>query len=229
MFNQQTLDIQKRLIALGFKPGTADGIWGPNTRRAFNAWQAASGLNTTQTPPADHVAKLLGVLGAPPQILWIDEATRLLGLREGVGKANNPVILEWGDNLEVHYPGDDIAWCGLFLAHTMRAALPDEPLPANILGARQYMKFGQKVDPQLGAVGVFWRGSPSGWQGHVGYLVGESPGAYIVLGGNQSDAVTYTNIAKNRLLGAFWPSTGPAPLNIKLPPKPSGKLSTNEA
>lgn len=228
--NPQTEAVQKRLIALGFNPGTPDGIWGPNTRRAWNAWQVSAGLATTSTMLAKDVAKLLGVAAAPEQsIPWVDEALRLMGLREGVGKVNNPVIMDWADDLDVHYTGDDVPWCGLFVAHTMRTALPDEPLPSNILGARQYSKFGVKVNPQVGAVGVFWRGSPSGWQGHVGYLVGETANAYVVLGGNQSDSVSYTNIAKNRLLGAYWPSTGPAVFNIKLPPKPTGRLSTNEA
>jgi zinc D-Ala-D-Ala carboxypeptidase len=36
--------IQKALIALGFDPGVADGIDGPNTRAAVEAFQAAHGL-----------------------------------------------------------------------------------------------------------------------------------------------------------------------------------------
>jgi len=230
MGNETIQKLQKRLAALGFNPGTADGLWGPKTRGALNQWQLRNGRKVTSTPSNEDIALLLSLQQKPVQeILWLNEAAHLMGLREGPGKVNNPVIMDWASQFDIHYPGDDIAWCGLFVAHTMRAALPDEPLPANILGARQYMKFGQQVGAQLGAVGVFWRGSKAGWQGHVGYLVGESPTTYIVLGGNQSDSVSYTSIAKDRLLGSYWPVSGPAPFNIPLPAKPTLKLSTNEA
>lgn len=231
MFPQKTIEaVQTVLSSAGFNPGTADGLWGPKTRSAYQAWQ----LKTNRMPTDNlTVADVSYLLSEPAestvQLVWIAEAQRLLGLKEGAGKLNNPKILDWADNLDVHYPSDDIAWCGLFVAHTMRTALPNEPFPANILGARQWAKFGQQVHPQLGAVGVFWRGSREGWQGHVGYLMGDSGNAYTVLGGNQSDSVSYTSIAKDRLLGAYFPLTAGAPQNLALPAKPQLLLSTNEA
>jgi methyl-accepting chemotaxis protein len=39
------------------------------------------------------------------------------GLREGPGKAGNPIILDWAGDLDLHYPNDATAWCGLFIAH----------------------------------------------------------------------------------------------------------------
>jgi N-acetylmuramoyl-L-alanine amidase len=39
-----TLAIQERLIALGYKPGTADGIDGPKTREAVKAFQRDKGV-----------------------------------------------------------------------------------------------------------------------------------------------------------------------------------------
>lgn len=230
MQNQNIRHFQQALKAAGYNPGAIDGLWGANTRGAMQKWQRDTKRPITTVMMAEDLALLTGTKTSGAQeILWIVEAQKLLGLKEGAGKLNNPIILEWGENLDVNYPTDDIAWCGLFVAHTMSMALPNEPLPANVLGARQWMKFGQEVAPQDGAVAVFWRGSKAGWQGHVGYMVGESTNSFTVLGGNQSDAVTYTSIAKNRLLGAYWPKTAGAPLNLKLPPKPQLRLSTNEA
>jgi hypothetical protein len=51
-----------------------------------------------------------------------------------------------------------------------------------------------------------------------------------VLGGNQSDAVTFARIAKARLIGARWPATWPPRLQ-RLPTMTPGdvRTSTNEA
>jgi hypothetical protein len=48
------------------------------------------------------------------------------------------------------------------------------------------------------------------------------------LGGNQSNAVTVTPIAKNRLLGCRWPASA-ATGRIHLARMTGGKLSVNEA
>ena len=54
-------------------------------------------------------------------------------------------------------------------------------------------------DPRLAAVMVFWRESLASGKGHVGFYAGEDDSAYQVLGGNQSDKVCLTWVAKNRL------------------------------
>ncbi len=47
-------EVQRRLALAGFDPGAVDGIFGPATRAALRAWQAASGL--TGTGYLDEVA-----------------------------------------------------------------------------------------------------------------------------------------------------------------------------
>ena len=228
MTTTSTAVIQRALEAAHFDPGPIDNAWGPKTSRALKAYQTANNLPATGLPNADTLAALLGTT-APLPILWLDEAERLLGLKEGAGAKDNATILDWADDLDIHFAADSIAWCGLFIAHVIRVALPSEPLPGNPLGARNYLKLGTKVKPQVGAVGVFWRGTKDGWQGHVGLLVAESATSYCVLGGNQSDSVSYAWIAKSRLLETRWPVSGSSPLNLPLPSKPGGVLSTNEA
>ena len=90
------------------------------------------------------------------------------------------------------------------------------------------MKFGAQCTARAGAITVFWRGSPDGWSGHVGFYAGEDKDAYHVLGGNQSDMVNVTRVAKSRLLQFRWPGTVPlgegGPVKVKV----NGQLSTNE-
>lgn len=220
--------IQRALAAAGFSPGLIDNAWGPVTAAALRRWEAASGLPINGVLDPLDIGILLPNQKAVAPIVWLDEAARLLGLQEGVGQANNQTILDWADDLDLHYPSDATAWCGLFVAHVIRTALPDEALPTNPLGARNWSKFGRSCAPQVGAIGVFWRGSPNGWQGHVGLLIAESKTAYQVRGGNQSDSVSDAWLSKDRLLDARWPFTAGDPLGRPLPSKASAKLSSNE-
>jgi hypothetical protein len=108
-------------------------------------------------------------------------------------------------------------------------ALPDEPLlgalGTNPYWARNWLLFGQLVQPITGSVLVFERGSG----GHVGFAVGQDDTHFYVIGGNQSDAVTVARIAKSRLLGARWPTTVPL-RQQRLPTMQSGAFltTTNE-
>ena len=81
--------------------------------------------------------------------------------------------------------------------------LPNEPL-LGVLGtnpywARNWLLFGQDTKPVTGAALVFEPGPG----GHVGFALGQDDTHFVVLGGNQSDAVTIGRIAKSRLLGAL--------------------------
>ena len=239
-----TLEVQRRLKALGYDPGPLDGIRGRLTIRAVKAFQSDRRLAVDGIVGPRTTAALVAALGPDPSpgpspqggggyLPWYEEALRLEGTREAAGAADNPLILRWAKRLGIAYAHDSTAWCGLFVGHCIAVALPDEPLPANPLGARRWLNFGVAAEPTLGAVLVFWRGSRSGWQGHVGFYAGEdgsrSSGAYHVLGGNQSDSVSITRLAKSRLLGARWPATAPAPDGGATLRASAGALSTNEA
>ena len=120
-------------------------------------------------------------------------------------------------------------WCGDFVETCIRVGLPNEPLlgalGANPYWARNWLLFGQAVQPIPGAVLVFERGSG----GHVGFALGQDDTNFFVLGGNQSDAVTIARIAKSRLLGARWPATFQPRLQ-RLPTMKPGEFlaTTNE-
>lgn len=233
-----TLEIQRRLKALGYDPGPLDGIRGRLTIRAVKAFQAdrklmADGIVGPLTTTALIGDDSSGIV--PPEdvrrqlVPWYEEALRLKGTREASGAADNPLILRWAQRLGIPYAHDSIAWCGLFVAHCVAATLPDEPLPANPLGARRWLSFGAATEPTLGAVLVFWRGSPTSWKGHVGFYAGEDGRAYHVLGGNQSDSVSLSRLAKGRLLDARWPTSVPPPTGGATQRSAAGALSENEA
>lgn len=225
-------NIQRSLKKLGFEPGPIDGIWGRRTANAVEAFQEEHGLPLTGLvdPRTErHLISLAGKESNDSSLVWFEEAERLRNTKEFAGDPNNPVIMDWADDLDIHYPGDDVAWCGLFVGHCVAATLPKEPLPNNPLGARQWLKFGKKVEPEPGAILVFWRGSRNGWKGHVGFYEAEDSKAFHVLGGNQSDKVCTTRIAKSRLLGARWPASALVLNGGPVAGTADGELSTDEA
>jgi uncharacterized protein (TIGR02594 family) len=237
-----TLEVQRALTALGYDPGPLDGIRGRLTMRAVRAFQADHGLAVDGIVGPKTAAKLLSgrwaigngqlsTANLPTADLapWYAEARRLMGTREAPGKRDNPVIMDWAADLDLFYPGDDVPWCGLFVAHCIASQLPDEPLPDNPLGARNWLRFGAAHEPSEGAVLVFWRGARAGWQGHAGFYAGEDGSAFHVLGGNQSNQVNVVRIARSRLLGARWPRTAPQQPTRRIEAEAKGRLSTNEA
>jgi uncharacterized protein (TIGR02594 family) len=174
----------------------------------------------------------------PPAYGWIDdlrplprmldEARKLYGTLEVSGPGNNPVILDWAKEtgLAKIFTADSIPWCGLFMAVVAKRAgkaVVDGPL-----WARNWAAFGKAAEKaQLGDVLVFRRGQASG---HVGLYVGEDYGAYHVLGGNQSDGVTITRIAKDRCIAVRRPAYRKARATAKpVQLAANGLLSVNEA
>ena len=233
-------DIQQALSRAGFDPGPIDGIRGRKTIVAIKKFQIANNLVPDGIVGPKTSAILLGktapaqnTFSIPVTLPWLDEAFRLIGTQEQPGAGSNEAILGWARNLDLNsYGDDDIPWCGLFVAHCIGSQMPDEPIPTNPLGARNWQKFGHKVTPALGSIMVFWRGDPQGWKGHVGFYWAEDEDgeAYHILGGNQSNSVSITRIGKERLLTARWPETDSIKNSVVRIASKKGKLlSTNEA
>lgn len=169
--------------------------------------------------------------------LWDEKSPKILkealnchGVYEFKGDENNPLIIEWakeiGGWIGGWYREDSIPWCGLFVGICAKRA--GFPHGQKLLSARAWLDWGQKVEkPMLGDVLVFSRGGG----GHVGIYVGEDGAAYHVLGGNQSDAVNITRIARSRLIGARrckWKIKQPKNVRVIKLAK-HGSISTNES
>jgi uncharacterized protein (TIGR02594 family) len=228
--------VQQRLQYLGYYKLLVDGQEGPGTRIAVVNFKREHGLlarpkigpltlTAMMSEHAKQAPKPKAVKGEP---FWLTEARSLLGTREVKGAGDNPIIMGWADALDQWYPGDDVPWCGLFMAHCMSVGAPNEPQNFNRLGARAWRAYAQKIEPCVGAIGVFWRTHKTqSVNGHVAFLLAEGPDYYIILGGNQDDNVTIGKIAKERLLECR------APTGWQGKPLPAltleGALSENEA
>ena len=230
-------DVQRALKRDGFNPGPIDGVWGRRSIDALKAFQEARGLTadgvlgpeSLQGLSEDRRRRQDAELTPAIPLVWYQEALRQLGTPEVPGPASNQKILQWAGALGIRYSGDDIPWCGLFVAHCIGATLTAEPLPNNPLGARNWEKFGTRCSVALGAVLVFWRGSRDGDFGHVGFYHGEDDTAFHVLGGNQSDSVSVARVGKDRLLAVRQPATVPELTGGPIHRSRSGNLSDNEA
>lgn len=171
---------------------------------------------------------------------WLQEAQLDLGLAELPGPRTHPRILEMldqadgtlGDGKTLQSIRDDeTPWCSSALCAWMEAAGIKSPRSAM---ARSWAKWGIALDgPAVGCVVVFWRGDRKGPSGHVGIVTGrDKRGNLMVVGANQSNAVTEAPFGTERVLSYRWPTGRPIPKTgfTSLPARVSGApLSTNEA
>lgn len=167
----------------------------------------------------------IDTIGAPQTIV---QARLLYGTKETPGSKTNPQLIAWAGEVGLSkvYSDDAVPWCGLFAAVVAKRA-GWEPVK-DPLWARNWASFGVGVEQAgLGDILVFVRDGG----GHVGFYVGEDAGYYHVLGGNQSDAVTITRIAKSRCIAKRrpkWKISQPAsvkPYRLSA----AGAVSSNEA
>jgi len=127
-----------------------------------------------------------------------------------VGKGEIPdrdVIKEFLSNGGVNLDPATTAWCAAYVNSTL-AQSGYKGTGSNM--ARSFLNYGEPVDqPQQGDLAVFSRGDPNGPYGHVGFFDGRNEdGTVRVLGGNQGDAVSYSNYPEDRLLGYRRPVAG---------------------
>jgi uncharacterized protein (TIGR02594 family) len=213
-----TLDIQRRLLALGYDPGPTDGVLGRRTIRAIRAFQLDAGLEKDGVAGPKTVAAMNehgGISPAHPALSkeitppWIENVERVIGLQE---KRDNKQLRDYLDS-DGETVGDParIPWCGDTIQTPLALTLPDEALPANPYYALNWAEWGVEVPHgmvPLGAVGTKARKGG----GHVFFIVGHDATYFHALGGNQSNSICIVKIRKSDLHGTLrWPSTYPLP------------------
>ena len=161
-----------------------------------------------------------------PKILV--EAYKLIGIKELLGKDNNPKILAWADELGLKnvYTADEIPWCGLFMAYVCHLAgklIVNDPL-----WAKNWLNYGTEQSVAMfGDILVFSRKGGN----HVAIYVCEDAKCYHTLGGNQGDQVSIVRIDKARCIGirrTAW--TIAQPENVRqIIVDSTGTISENEA
>ncbi|MCV3211557.1 TIGR02594 family protein [Mesorhizobium sp. YC-39] len=135
---------------------------------------------------------------------WMKFAYAELGQKEVTGAGINPRIAEYWkvSDTQQKFDNDDIDWSSVFVGWALKqVGIEGTHSAIN----RTWLSWGKEVDLQPGCIAVFWRESPSSPYGHAGFVLGQNGNAITVLGGNQSNAVSITQIQKSRLLGCRMP------------------------
>lgn len=134
----------------------------------------------------------------------IDIAYRELELqvREVPGGASNPRIALYYQRMDgrAATPDDgEVAWCSYFVNFCFSEV---GQMGSGRANARSWITWGRPVvgAPQRGDVVVLWRESPDSWKGHVGFFVGYDGDDWLLLGGNQDDAVSIRPYDPSRVL-----------------------------
>lgn len=199
------------------------GTIGPKTIEALGL----AGPLTKETSLPDVGGK---ILVSPP---WLLEARRKLGLQEvRDNKSLREYLRSAGGTI-----GDpsQVPWCGDFVETVILKTLPHEKVPSNPYYALNWSTWGKAINPaqpKLGAILVFERRDSKGRiiGGHIGFCVGHDQNFWHVLGGNQSNAITITKVAKSRLHAMRWPETYPMPSGAALAMSTlNATITTNEA
>lgn len=175
-------------------------------------------------------------MNLPDQYKWLENehgpillttALKYYWLKEGLGSADNPIIMQWAHDFGITwYEHDSIAWCSLFMGEVAKESNLTPPGKNELLAAVSWAKWGISVGiPKLGDVLVFNR--PGGH--HVGLYVGEDNDAFHVLGGNTGDAVAIARLSKSRLMAARRAFGTDSPNIRKVILSNTGALSTNES
>lgn len=162
-----------------------------------------------------------------PELPWIAEARKFVGVREVKGPRHNALILGWLKRLGAWWSDDETAWCATLCAQVLDTC--KLPYPKDWYRAKAYLDMPVKLDrPAYGCLVIFDREGG----GHVGFVVGQDQhGNLMVLGGNQGDMVCIRPFRKDQRAPQYrWPSLYPAASRFLLPLLDSdGKLSSNEA
>ena len=130
------------------------------------------------------------------EITAYDLAQRFIGCAEAPVAASNPQVLAMLRLDQKGPTGDEVPWCSAFVNWCVtKAGLKG----TNSAAASSWLTWGQKLDqPRLGCITVF--------NHHVGFYAGAAGDRFLLLGGNQSNAVNTENKHPSEVLAYRWPS-----------------------
>jgi len=163
---------------------------------------------------------------------WMDIALKYKGQKEIKGSRHNPVVVAFfAKSGHPEIKDDETAWCAAYLNAVLYEA---GRRGTKSLLAKSFLNLPDSDEvkgvPQYGDIVVLHRGSPSSWQGHVGFFVKWDDEFVYLLGGNQSDGVNVSKFPRSRIAGVRRPRTEvtQAPALPKMTDKPESKLPNLE-
>ncbi len=183
---------QYQLVPAGTQQVEGQRVWMQIHLPDLTGWASMKFLELGSSPELEE-----------PRWLAIARQEMAAGVREVPGAGDHPRIREYLESTTLDRAAaaeDETPWCSAFVNWCMEQA---HEQGTNSAWARSWLNWGQPLSaPKPGCVAVFSRGTQSG---HVAFYLRETSTHIKVLGGNQSDAVTITEIERSRLLGYRWP------------------------
>lgn len=179
-----------------------------------------------------------------PELPWVAEGRRYIGLRENVSKtAHNPILLNmlgqmgtFNGESRAWWREDETPWCGLYVGYIL--GVSKRYVVKEWYRAREWEStYLTKLEkPAYGCIVTFTRNGG----GHVAIVVGvDSRGNLMCMGGNQSNMVSIAPFSLDRVTGYYWPSFWHDGEIVKSVPhsdryslpllRSNGQVSTNEA
>jgi uncharacterized protein (TIGR02594 family) len=137
---------------------------------------------------------------------WLEIAESKLGEHEIAGTAANSFIVECLESTTLGAPdnqSDETPWCSAFVNWCITQAGLEGTDSA---WARSWLEWGREPETDNeweGAICILSRGATSG---HVGFVVDWDEDKVKLLGGNQSDSVSYAWFPMERVLGYRVPA-----------------------
>jgi uncharacterized protein (TIGR02594 family) len=131
---------------------------------------------------------------------WIKNGLKDLGFHE---TGDNQGIEKFIAQAHCGHLGDP--WCAIWANAKLEQAGVKGTRSPSSQSFRHDENFIKLNVSTLGAISVYWRGSPQSGLGHVGFYMGETDTQVLTLGGNESDAVRKQFEPKSRLHGYWWP------------------------
>ena len=185
----------------------------PGAAKALGVTTDVDNVTVVVPLPSTHAAATTAsAAGEPP---WMTLARAEIGFHE---TGDNQGIQRYVDL--AGYGANGEPWCAIFAGAMLKKA------GINITGCTAMARSFSSAPSMTkiaawrpGCIAVFWRGSQSGTEGHVGFAATESATTVQTLGGNEDDQVEIESISKSSgsmgLIGYYWP-TSAAPAEPKL-------------
>lgn len=208
LLNWRTINALDRALASSLRPSPAPAPGRPPVVVQRPAPGPGGTARPPQAPPpASRPAAPFA--GSPP---WFQWAMHEVGTVEGPNNTG-PELARYAQLAHCGSPGD--AWCAIFANAALEASSIVGTRSASSQSYRHNPGFIQLPGPALGAIVVFWRGTPDSGLGHVGFYRGEDATRIWTLGGNEADMVQIEALPKSAqsfgLVGYWWPKSVPLP------------------
>jgi uncharacterized protein (TIGR02594 family) len=132
---------------------------------------------------------------------WLNSAESQLGVSEIPGSRHNPTIIGYHATTTLSSKSDETPWCSSFANWNM---VQCGILGTNSARALSWKNWGREInEPTYGCIGIIDWGKG---KGHVGFIIGQNGNNYVMLGGNQKDAVRYSEFKKSLFTSFRYPN-----------------------